>query len=291
MAIRSYIKPAASFLALAALAFSLAIFSAKPSNDLSFAQGNKVLSSSTLQQGALNIHNVRDFRYNDDTSVKNTRYIDQTFLLSSLKQTWLGISHFHAGGLAHVFLSFEFTPSPDALPQYLVVSIEARLTEDQIYSPIKGMFRQYTKIVVLATEQDVIGLRTHIKKERVLLYPLRMNNIQQQALLLNFIRLANDLNAHAEFYNTLTDNCLTGLMAQSQYFKDNSHTFDYRILLPGYADDLAHQLGVINVEGSLGEIRQQATINPKNIDIQDPLFSQLIRTKIRTKQSALPIQQ
>lgn len=281
MKCRAYFKPIASFIAIVALAFFLAIFTATPSNDLEFSTPYKVLPSSTLNQGNLYIQKMRDFSYHSDGSIKNIRHIDKIFPMRQLKRTWLGISHFQPGGLAHIFLSFEFATDDNTKEnEYLVVSIEARLTrQHNHFNPIKGLFRQYNKTVVLATEQDVIGLRSHIRGERVLLYPLRISNIQQHALLLDFTRMANELTTHPDFYNSLTDNCLTGLMSQSYYFQENSHRLDYRVLLPGYADGLAQELGIIDLKGSLKEIREQATINPESFSIEDPLFSQLIRSK------------
>lgn len=281
----------ASFLAMAAIALLLAIFSSKPSNELDFATAYKILPSATLEGDQLTIHKLRDFTYHSDGSIHAANYLDKNFSLNELTQVWLGISHFQAGGLAHIFLSFEFSANGSpADTEYLSVSIEARLTQnDDHYSPVKGLFRQYTKTLVLATEQDIIGLRSHIRGERVLLYPLRMDNIQRQALLLNFTRMSNDLIQHPVFYNTLSDNCLTGLMAQSYYFQKDSHRLDYRVLLPGYVDGLAHELGIINLQGSLESIRQQATIETKNVDIQDPHFSQLIRHKKLTNASAVSI--
>lgn len=278
---RTFIKTAASFLAITIIVILLALFSTSPSNELNFATSYKILPTSSLNGSTLTIENLRDFTYTNDGAIKEVRYTDKDFSIKQLKQTWLGISHFQTGGLAHVFLSFEFAPeTPDEQADFLVVSIEARLTETHNhYSPIQGLFRQYNKTVVLATEQDVIGLRSHIRKERVLLYPLRINNIQQHALLLNFLRMSNDLIHYPDFYNTLTDNCLTGLMAQSYYFQTRSNRFDYRILLPGYSDGLAHEHGMINLQGDLNSIRQQAIVAPNNFNIQAVNFSQLLRRK------------
>lgn len=226
-----------------------------------------------VQGDTLTVAGMRDFRYAGDGAVAEARYIDKTFSLSALRGAWFGLSHFDCCGLAHAFVSFEF-----AEHQYLVVSIEARIRNDQAgYDPLAGMFRDYTKFVVLATEQDVIGLRSHIRKEPVFLYPLKGSMLQARALLLSFLRKSENLERQAEFYNTLTDNCLTGLLAESGRNPELYHWLDYRILLPGYADELLSEKGVFWQQGEIESIREQARVVPENTVLDDPLFSAKIR--------------
>jgi hypothetical protein len=66
--------------------------------------------------------------------------------------------------------------------EYLGISIEARLRADQVYNPLVGLFRQYTKIYVAATEQDVIGRRSHLRGENVLLYPVSATRAEMEQL-------------------------------------------------------------------------------------------------------------
>ena len=139
------------------LAFSLLTFiatltlwfvSKSPSNDLDFAKAFQLLPSASLKGDDLIIHNLRDFRYQPNGDIAQANYRTQRFQLSQLSNTWLGLSHFHEGGLAHVFLSFEFS-AKEGSKDYLVISIEARLRQDQAnYSPAVGLFRQYNKMLV-----------------------------------------------------------------------------------------------------------------------------------------------
>ena len=135
-----------------------------PKNTANWQPQYKVLPSIRMKGDKISILNIRDFTYNNDGSINKAHYLNQDYLLSDFKQAWYGISHFSKNNLAHVFISFEFKND-----QFLIVSIEARLEEKHIngYNLIKGAFRAFNKAVVLATERDAIGLRTHIRKERV----------------------------------------------------------------------------------------------------------------------------
>ncbi len=225
-----------------------------------------------LSGDTLFIDGMRDFRYDEDGNVVVARYVDRSYALSSLRRVWFGLSHFGGDGLAHAFASFEFSDG-----QFLVVSIEARLREDQwIYNPLAGALREYTKFVVLATEEDVIGLRSYLRKEPVYLYSVKGSALQGQALLLNFLRRADNLRHTPDFYNTLTDNCLTGLLAESGRYNDLHHWLDYRILLPGYSDEVLFEHGLLEAEGELSHIREQARVDD-SIAPDSPNFSLRIR--------------
>ncbi len=248
----------------------------KASNDGNWLPQHTRLPSAQLNGDQILIQGLRDFRYNSDESVAQSSYLDRGYSLADLAGVWLGISHFGGNGMAHVLLSFQF--GSDVNADYLALSIEARLEqEDAEYHPIKGLFRNYTKLIVLATEQDVIGLRTHVRGEPLYLYRLDIPQLHQRALLLNFLRLAESLNAQPDFYNTLLDNCMTGLLAESHRFGNWWHWLDHRILLPGNADDLAHELGLIDNDRPLDELRQQALVDPSQSQINDPDFSRAIR--------------
>ena len=54
--------------------------------------------------------------------------------------------------------------------------------------------------------------------------------------------------------------------------------YDYRVLLPGYSDRLAYDLGLIQHHGSYEETRLRARVNYQAcLHRDDPAFSQLIR--------------
>ncbi len=245
-----------------------------PSNQANWQTQFKTLPSVKLEGDTIHIKNLRDFRYNKDATIREARYLEQTYQLSEFKNAWYGISHFGKNGLAHVFMSFEFSDG-----KFLAVSIEARLEEEHIngYSPIKGLFRGYTKTIVLATEQDVIGLRTHIRSEPLYLYKLDVPELYTKPLLLNFLREAEVLNRKPTFYNTLIDNCMTGLLAQSDQFRKLSSWLDMRIILPGNSDQIAYELDYIDTSKPFDKVRTNALVDASTVDISDADFSLKIR--------------
>lgn len=245
-----------------------------PSNDHSWQTQFEILPTIDLSGDNIDIRNVRDFRYNDDDTISRVSYLDQNFKLSEFRDAWFGISHFGDHGLAHVLISFEFSKD-----QFLVVSIEARLQQKDVegYDPIKGLFRGYTKTIVLATEEDVIGLRTHVRGEPLYLYRLNLPELYTKPLLLNFLREAQALTTKPTFYNTFVDNCMTGLLAQSDRFRSFWSWLDMRIMLPGNSDEIAYEMSYIDTSDSFTKVREDALVNPKLTAIGNPDFSRRIR--------------
>jgi hypothetical protein len=271
--VRKKIKTISLFLLFLGLVFIINLMMKSPSNQRKWQEQYQILPSVGVTAETIQISHLRDFRFDKSGRVLEKRYLDKSYQLEDLKSTWAGISHFGGPGLAHVFMSFEFSDS-----RYLVVSIEARLTVDDVsYQPFSGLFRRYTKTVVLATEQDVIGLRTHIRGEKVYLYKLRLSQLQQVSLLLDFLNVAQTLRTEPEFYNTLLDNCMTGLLARTERFRSWVSWLDYRIMLPGYSDRLGYDMGLIDNSEPLQKVRGRALINPSNIELEDRLFSIKIR--------------
>jgi len=226
-----------------------------------------------LDDDQIIVQNVRDFRYNSDASIASENFKQETYYLSKMQKVWYGISHFGPHGLAHVFLSFEFEDG-----KYLVVSIEARLKKKhKRYNALRGLFGTYTKTIVLATEQDVIGLRTHIRNEKVHLYPLDISELYTKALLLNYLGRAQSLNVKPAFYNSILDNCLTGLLEDSHDYDNVVTWMDRRILLPGLSDQLAYEGKFIDTSKPFEAVKAAALVNPKGFEIDDAEFSKKLR--------------
>lgn len=246
----------------------------KPTNDADWKTQYKILPEIDLDDDLINIKNLRDFRYHPDESIAAANYKTETYNLSKMQKAWYCISHFGPNGLAHVLLSFEFSDS-----KYLVVSIEARLKKKHKrgYNALKGLFGTYTKIMVMATEQDVIGLRTHVRGETVYLYPLDISELYTKALLLNYLGRTQSLRIAATFYNSIIDNCMTSLLQESQDYDDLASWMDKRILLPGYSDELAYELELIETARPFADVKALALVNPAVCDLEDPEFSKKIR--------------
>ena len=246
----------------------------RPTNNAKWQTQYSILPQIDLDDDLITIQNLRDFRYNPDKSISRADYKTETYHLSRMQKAWYCISHFGPNGLAHVLLSFEFSDG-----KYLVVSIEARLKKHHIfgYNALKGLIGTYTKMMVLATEQDVIGLRTHVRGEKVFLYPLDISELYTKALLLNYLGRAQSLNTTPVFYNSITDNCMTGLLEESQDYDSIASWMDRRILFPGYSDELAYELDFIDNEQPFEDVKESALVDPSACEIEDENFSKKIR--------------
>jgi hypothetical protein len=217
------------------------------------------------------LHNLRNFRYDSKQQVMQNTWGTLRFELDELERIWVGLSHFGPLGLAHSFLSFEMKDG-----RYFSISVEARLRPGQGYRPVAGVFRQYTKVMVFAAEQDIVGLRSHIRGESVLLYPAIVTANQREDLLLALLVDANEMQREPEFYNTLLDNCLTSLIRHGARLAEISAT-DFRVLLPGYVDRLTYAFGITPDDIPFEDARQRAMINTASSRIDDADFSRRIR--------------
>lgn len=258
----------------------------QPLNEQDWLDNQARLPLVQRQQHTLHIEGLRDFRYNEDGTTAESRYRNEQYNTQGLSRVWFGLSHFADYGLAHAFLSFEFNDG-----RFLATSIEARMTHQQRFNPFAGLFNQYNRMMVIGTEADIIGLRTYYRHERTLLYPLQLSPSQQQELLHNLMDDATALQQQPAFYNTMLDNCITGIIQHGQQWQRFWSWFDYRILLPGHSDKLAWKLGLFAMPDgashttdtanttvtSLKQLRQYATIDPAVAHPRNADFSLRIR--------------
>ncbi|MGI9289835.1 MAG: DUF4105 domain-containing protein [Gammaproteobacteria bacterium] len=217
------------------------------------------------------ISNIRDFRYAGGYSPTTQNYFDREYRFDDLQRIWLGLSHFGPGGLAHSFLSFEFSDNT-----YLVLSIEARLLDGDRYKPFAGMFRRYSKIHVLATEEDAIGVRSHETGQRVKLYPVYATQQRKAEMFRDLMQDVADASEQPEFYNTIFDNCLTNLLKHTA-LAENLSIADLRVLLPGRVDRLTYALDITPADIDFDEARQRARIKPGGFSPETSDFSTRIR--------------
>jgi hypothetical protein len=176
-------------------------------------------------------------------------------------------------GPAHTFLTFGFADG-----EHLAVSVETRRERGESYGPLKGLFRQHELAYVVGDERDLIGLRANVRGHPVYLYPIRATKAEVRALFVSMLRRANRLAEAPEFYNTLTNTCTTNITRHLAELTGEPLPFDLRVILPGYADGLALELGLIDAEGSLDNLRERFRINARSAFGADgPGWSRQIR--------------
>jgi hypothetical protein len=261
-----YVLIAITVLSVAAMVFRT------PTHDRNWKTEHRLLPLAEIVGDEVKVRNVRDFAYHPDGRPKETRYRDMRYRLSEVETLWYGISHFGPLGLGHTFLSFGFDDG-----RYLAISFEARQEVGQHYNPILGIFGAYGLMSVAGEERDVIGLRSHIRGEKVYLYQIDEPRHENAAFLKEMLNRINQIYAQPEFYHTITDNCAVSIWRYSEFLTPFERYTHPNLLLPGYSDKVAYNLGLIRNDRPFEAVQKAARIHPSNVNIDDPAFSAKIR--------------
>jgi len=219
------------------------------------------------------VHNVRNCHYRSATDF-DVQYEDRTYDLGQLRHADLYLVDWGVSAIAHTMLSFGFADG-----QYLCFSIETRKEVGEEYSAVRGFFRNYELIYVAADERDVVRLRTNFRDgETVRLYRLhpRAEGVVENVFREYLLRL-NQLHARPEWYNALTDNCMT-----SAYKNIRKHavrkSWDWRILANGHAAELAYAEGTVDRSLPFARLQEVSAVNSKARAVPgDADFSAAIR--------------
>jgi hypothetical protein len=249
----------------------------RPSNDRDWKPELAVLPHVTFDGDTFTVHNIRNFTYRTETDFTPS-YYDRTFDLRELRSTDLVASYWAGPHIAHIFLSFGFGPG-----EQLAISIERRDERNEGYSTIKGLFRQYELIYVVADERDVIRLRTNVRQdppEDVYLFRLQGKVENARRLLLEYLRKVNELHEHPEFYNTLTTNC-TGNIWLHAHVNPGRVPYSWKILLSGHLPEYLYEHGRLDSGVSFDELKRRGHINAAaRAAADDADFSTRIRVAV-----------
>lgn len=245
----------------------------RPSNEGEWSPDQAVLPSVEFQGNLVIVHNVRNANYRtvDDYTV---RHYDKTYDLRKLTTVDFIIVPFDDNpAIAHVMLSFGFEGK-----DYLVSSVEIRKHRGQQYSALQGFFNKYSLMYVLADEHDVLWKASIGYLQEVYLYRTKATPAQSQALFLDVMRRVNKLAREPEFYNTITNNCTTNVRDHINRMAPDRIPYDYRVLLPGYSDRLAYELGLLDTNDSFETTKARARVTYKiYLYREDPQMSQRLR--------------
>ena len=249
----------------------------RPSTSRDWSPDQKVMPSVAIRGDLVEVRNVRNFRYRS-TSDFDLNYETRTYDISKLDSVWFIVERFgDIPGLAHTFLSFGFGD------EYVAISAEIRKERGALYSPWKGLLREYELMYVIGDERDLIGLRTNHRRDLTYLYPVRTTPEKMRQVFLDMVRRADSLGKRPEFYNTLTNNCTTNIVSHVNTISPRRIPFSTRIVLPAYADSLAHEIGLIDSDLPLEKLRERHRIDPiaqrAGIDVR---FSQVIRAGLHS---------
>lgn len=249
----------------------------QPSLDRAWMEPQSRLPQVVIEPDRVHIGGVRDFRYAAGGTVTRAHWDDRSYELKDLESAWLGVSPFGGiPGVGHVFASFGFADG-----RYLAVSVESRREIGESYDPVRGMYRNYELIYVIGDERDIVGLRSNVWGDPVYLYPLRTTPEALRAAFLDILERAHALAAQPEFYDTLANSCSSNLVRHVNRAAPGRVPGSIKSLLAAYSDALAHEVGLLEFEGSLDEARARFRINERaagDVDAGD--FSARIRAGV-----------
>ncbi len=245
------------YVALSLVCFSW-YFNINPSNDRDWQKDVALLSHATINNNLITVHNIRNIKYKTESDYE-VSYYDDVFNLNKLDGIYFVATYWMGKSIAHTFLSFSFSDG-----KYLAISIEARKEKGEDYSILDGFFKGNELYYVVANEQDLIGLRTNIRKnppEHVYMYKIKAKQEDEKKVFLNYIEKLNTLKNKPEFYNTLTTNCTT-TMWHNSLINPSNISFNWKILLSGYTAKYLYDKGLLENDGlSFEELQKRAYIN------------------------------
>jgi hypothetical protein len=238
----------------------------RPSNNRDWNTDQAVLPTAQFNGDEVLIKNIRNFSYTSTTDFEPA-YYDKAFALSKIKSVDYIVEPFSDWeGSAHTFVSFGFEGPTEAKEddEFVSVSVEIRKEKGETFSALKGLLKQYEIMYVIADERDVIKLRTNYRKDQVFLYPVIADRPGMQQLFISMLERANKLAEKPEFYNTLINTCTTNIVRHvNEIVKERKVPLSHKVLFPGYSDQLAYDLGLIDTSVPFDQIRAKYKINDK----------------------------
>jgi uncharacterized membrane protein YedE/YeeE len=249
---------------------------AAPSNKRDWQPEVAVLPYATIDGDKVTVHNIRNFDYRTETDF-TPAYYTRTFDLRRLDRVDLVAVYWMGPAIAHLFVTFGFGDD------HLAISVEARKDRTKPYATLPGFFRQYELVYVVADERDAIRVRTNYRKsppEDVHLFRVVGSAENSRRVFLDYMRDINELREHPRFYNTVTTNCTTMILAHATV-NPGHIPYSWKILFSGYAPEYAYERGRLERSLPFEELKRRGHINwvAQEAD-KAPDFSQRIRVGV-----------
>ncbi|VTZ52536.1 conserved membrane hypothetical protein [Methylocella tundrae] len=241
-----------------------------PSNDRDFAPDVAHGVTGIVRGDELTLENVRNFTWASPTDFSE-HWEERRYDLAKLSSVDFYLVYFMGPLIAHSMVSFGFEDG-----RHLMFSIEIRKERGEAFSAIAGFFKRYELVFLAADERDFLFLRK-AEDEDVRLFRIKTSPQAGRALLLQYVRDANQLAAHPQFYNTLTANCTTSIFLM---LRTLSPTFplDWRVLLNGFLPSYAYQHGLIDTSIPLPEVIARAAVTDRiTMGLSEVEFGQRLR--------------
>lgn len=263
---------------LGGLAFGLLYAGLRtPSLNRDWQIDQAILPTADIKGTKILVHNVRDFRYSTSSKDAVAHYYDANYDLKDITGMDFIVEPFSSiRGFAHTMFSFNFKDG-----RHVMVSVEIRKQKGDVYSALFGFFNKYELMYVVGDERDLLGARALAKGVELYMYPVQVTPHQAAEL---FFVLMNQVNLHAvkpEFYNSIYANCTTKLVDAINVIADPKIGWSWRYVLPGFSDEYAYSLKLIDNSVPFEELRKKHYITDLVAKYQNNInFSSEIRQRI-----------
>lgn len=241
-----------------------------PSNSRNWQPDVAVLPSAQIDGSTVTIRNIRNCDYRTPTDY-TVSYYDKIFDLDKLEGADMFICFWGPKRIAHTIMSFCFEGG-----NYLCISIETRKEVGEDYSAIKGFFKQYELIYIVADERDLIRLRTNFRGEDVYLYRLTADTGLVRSVFLDYLKTINQITQEPQWYNALTQNCTTAIRGHTAPYTHGR--LSWKMILNGRLDTLLYERKAIDTSMPFETVKSLSRINDKALNPGDSNdFSDRIR--------------
>jgi hypothetical protein len=249
----------------------------KPSLQGDWQEQLAIISTAEFDGDFVTVKNVRNFRYFPTEADMHPAYYDKTYDLDQISRVWYVAEPFNENKItAHTFVSFEFNDG-----DFLSISIEARKVKGQKYNTWKGMLHAYPLVYVAADERDVVLLRANMRKDKVYVYPVKLEKQENAKLLLtDMLKRMNALTTtDPVWYNTLFANCTSSIAKHiNKLTPGRISIFSWQLWLTSSADELALRHGLLDTDLPIEQARGKYNINKISEKVGDaPNYSTEIR--------------
>ena len=229
----------------------------KPSNERDWRPEVARLATAEVEGDRVTVKNVRNFRYRSVEDF-DERWEARTYDLAKLEGLDVFFIDWGAPLINHTILSWSFAGG-----QHLAISVEVRKRKDQEYSALKALFRQFELVYVVATEEDVIRLRTNYRRrEETYLYRLRTSKAAARALLLDFLRAINRIARRPLWYNAVAANCTT-VIRERVIHAGGKLPLTWRLFANAYLPEFLYRRRLLDTSRPFAELKAMSHINER----------------------------
>jgi hypothetical protein len=202
------------------------------------------------------VRGVRRFDWITETQATE-RWTTERYDPNTITSLDLASSVWDNPAIAHTLVTFGFADG-----RHLAFSAEVRRRRGEEFSAFAGFFRTSELVLVAAEEDDILRLRSNVRKEALSLYPLRARPEDMKRLFLTYLETGNDLARQPKFYNTVTANCTTIIFDLARLV-GSTLPYSWQVLVSGYLPEYLYREGLIRTTLPWSEVQREALVTPR----------------------------